>query len=93
MSLAFTNNFIIPSFLFIVTYNLRLAVVLITKIILSQFFRISFFSAFYRKMPYAANVFTTVIEVYSIGISVWFMLVRAIKIMVIGALYIGRIDT
>lgn len=71
---------------------LGLSVILITKIIMSQIMRFTFFAAFYRRLPLAGNVLTIIVEVYSIAISVWFMLVRTIKITILAALSLGRID-
>uniref|UniRef100_A0A7S4VN57 Uncharacterized protein n=1 Tax=Ditylum brightwellii TaxID=49249 RepID=A0A7S4VN57_9STRA len=70
-----------------------LTVVLIAKIIISQIIRFSHYAAFYRTKPLSANIFNICVECYAIGISLWFMLVRAIKITILAALYLGRTDT
>lgn len=52
-----------------------------------------FYSAFYRRSPLAANIVTLAMECYTAAISIYFMVVRAIKVFLIAALYIGRIET
>ena len=70
-----------------------LSVVLIVKIIIMQIIRFSHYKAFYRTKPLSANVVNICMECYAIGISIWFMLVRTIKIVIVAALYLGRTDT
>mmetsp|Transcript_36531 Transcript_36531/g.109787 ORF Transcript_36531/g.109787 Transcript_36531/m.109787 type:complete len:920 (-) Transcript_36531:445-3204(-) len=84
-----TSSFVLG----IVGNLLGLSSVLISKIIVMQIIRFTHYAAYYRKKPFSSNVMTVVLECYAIGISVWFMVVRTIKIIVIGALYLGRIDT
>mmetsp|Transcript_26472 Transcript_26472/g.39307 ORF Transcript_26472/g.39307 Transcript_26472/m.39307 type:complete len:1089 (-) Transcript_26472:205-3471(-) len=72
---------------------LGLSVVLIAKIIIMQIIRFSHYAAFYRTKPLSANVVNTCMECYAIGISLWFIMVRAIKITILAALYLGRTDT
>ena len=70
-----------------------LCVILVVKIVIMQVIRFSHYAAFYRIKPLSANVINICLECYSIGISIWFMMVRAIKIVIIAALYLGRTDT
>lgn len=70
-----------------------LSVVLVVKIIIMQIIRFSHYKAFYRTKPLSANIVNIAMECYAIGISIWFMLVRTIKIVIISALYLGRTDT
>jgi len=70
-----------------------LCVILVVKIFVMQVIRFTHYAAFYRKKPLSANVISICLECYSIGISIWFMMVRAIKIVIISALYLGRTDT
>jgi hypothetical protein len=79
-------------FSFIGNY-LGLLIVIITRLIAVKCLRSAYFAAFYRKKPFSGNIMTIIMECYSVAISVWFMVVRGIKILIIGALYIGRIDT
>lgn len=72
---------------------LGLGLVIIAKILVMQMLRNKFFAAFYRRSPLAANLVTVALECYSAAISVYFMVVRAVKILILGAMYIGRIDT
>ena len=72
---------------------LGLGLVIITKVLILKSLQTKFFAAFYRKNPMAANIVTLAVECYSAAISIYFMVVRAIKVLVIGAMYIGRIDT
>lgn len=72
---------------------LGLGFVIITKVLILKSLQTKFFAAFYRKNPMAANIVTLAVECYSAAISIYFMVVRAIKVLVIGAMYIGRIDT
>jgi hypothetical protein len=72
---------------------LGLFLVIVAKIILLQLLRNKFFAAFYRRNPMAANLMTLALECYSAAISVYFMVVRAVKILIIGAMYVGRVDT
>lgn len=80
-------------FLSIIGNYLGLGVVIVTKIIILQTLRNKFFSAFYRRSPLAANLLMLAMECYTAAISIYFMVVRAVKILIIGAMYIGRIDT
>jgi hypothetical protein len=70
-----------------------LSIVLIVKIIIMQVIRFSHYKAFYRTKTLSANVVNISMECYAIGISIWFMLVRTIKIIIVAALYLGRTDT
>jgi hypothetical protein len=72
---------------------LGLGLVITAKIIVLQLLRNKFFAAFYRRSPLAGNLVTIALECYSAAISVYFMVVRAVKILILGAMYIGRIDT
>lgn len=82
------------SFILGVVGNLfGLCVILVAKIFVMQVVRFTHYAAFYRKKPLSANVINICLECYSIGISIWFMMVRAIKIVIIAALYLGRTDT
>jgi hypothetical protein len=72
---------------------LGLGLVIVTKIIVLQLLRNKFFAAFYRRSPLAGNLVTVALECYSAAISVFFMVVRAVKILILGAMFIGRIDT
>ena len=81
-------------FMFRILGNLLgLSIVLIVKIIIMQIIRFSHYKAFYRTKPFSANIINISMECYAIGISIWFMLVRTIKIVVVSALYLGRTDT
>lgn len=81
-------------FIFRILGNLLgLSIVLIVKIVIMQIIRFSHYKAFYRTKPLSANIINISMECYAIGISIWFMMVRTIKIVVVSALYLGRTDT
>ena len=49
-------------------------------------------AGFYRRHPFVNNILTIALECYSIATSVWFMIVRALTLIFMCALYLGRID-
>jgi hypothetical protein len=67
-------------FSFIGNY-LGLLIVIITRLIAVKCLRSAYFAAFYRKKPFSGNIMTIIMECYSVAISVWFMVVRGIKIL------------
>lgn len=80
-------------FLSLIGGYLGLGLVIVTKIIILQLLRHKFFAAFYRVNPLAANLVTLAMECYTAAIASYFMVVRGVKILLLGAMYIGRIDT
>lgn len=72
---------------------LGLVIVFCFKIIVVQCIRFTHYKAFYRSSPLRANVINVFLECYGFAISFWFIMVRTVKIVLIGALYLGRVDT
>lgn len=70
-----------------------MGLVIVAKIIILQLLHKKFFDAFYRVNPLAANLVTLAMECYTAAIASYFMVVRGVKILLLGAMYIGRIDT
>lgn len=68
-------------------------VVLLIRFIVLFVLRRLFSSAFYRKRPLASNIMFVVLEVWNIGLAVGFVLGRAVKLFVLSAMFVGRIDT
>ena len=66
---------------------------IILKVIVIAILRQKFYKAFYRKKPAAANIMNVVMEAWNIGLSLGYALARATKLIVITAIYLGRIDT
>jgi hypothetical protein len=67
--------------------------VIIIKLIMVHSCRCTMYQAFYRKRPAAANISALALECANFALSVGFVFLRMVKLMVVGALYIGRIDT
>ena len=55
--------------------------------------RDNFYSGFYRKRPAAANIMNVILECWSLAKSAMVVIVRFVKLMIVAAIYIGRIDT
>lgn len=70
-----------------------MAVIIGVKFLILIALRFTFFSAFFRKKPGAANLFHIVMEVWNVALSVGFILLRAVKFFLIGGFFIARIDT
>ena len=51
------------------------------------------FVGLFRKDPAASNLTMLVLESWSLGLTVWTVMVRLIKLIVVSAFYCGRIDT
>jgi len=68
-------------------------VVLLIKIIMVNLCRCTFYKAFYRKHPAAANLSNLALECANFALSVGFVALRMIKLLLASALYVGRIDT
>eukprot|EP00567_Pseudictyota_dubia_P008535 CAMPEP_0197445258 /NCGR_PEP_ID=MMETSP1175-20131217/10520_1 /TAXON_ID=1003142 /ORGANISM="Triceratium dubium, Strain CCMP147" /LENGTH=82 /DNA_ID=CAMNT_0042976185 /DNA_START=28 /DNA_END=272 /DNA_ORIENTATION=+ len=62
-------------------------------IVVWMFLRATVFAAFYRKRPAQGNIVSLILEVANIGYAVGTALARAIKLVLISLLYIGRLDT
>lgn len=80
-------------FLSLIGNYLGLGLVVVTRLLILQVLRNKTYAAFYRKNPLAANIVTLAMECYTAAISIYFMVVRLVKVLIIGALYIGRIET
>lgn len=52
----------------------------------------SFYSAYYRKRPAASSVMSVVLECWSLGQSVGTVTLRFVKLILVTAMYVGRID-
>ena len=68
-------------------------IVLVIKLILVRSCRCTMYVAFYRKRPAAGNISALALECANFALSVGFVFLRLIKILITGALYVGRIDT
>ena len=63
------------------------------KILISVFLLRTAYSAFYRKEVNQVNIVSLALECIMIGFAVGTALVRAVKLVLISALYVGRVDT
>jgi hypothetical protein len=70
---------------FVIILLLRMSVLLVL--------RRTFFSALFRKNPGAANVMFTILEVWSIALTLGFVFIRSVKLILISVFYVARIDT
>jgi len=68
-------------------------VVFLLKLTIVCFVRCTFYQAFYRRRPAAANIAALALECANLALSVGFVFLRAIRFIVSGVLFIGRIDT
>ena len=65
---------------------------ILVKVIVFNLFRKKFYKAFYRKRPAAANFMNVILEAWNVGLSLGYALVRAVKLIAITAIFLGRID-
>lgn len=71
-----------------------LVITLSLKMLLVHFgLRNTVFRAFYRRKPAQGNIISLILEVANIGYAVGTALGRSLKLVLISALYIGRLDT
>jgi hypothetical protein len=70
-----------------------IVVTLIVKIMVLFILRRSFFAAFYRRRPGAANIMATILECWNVGLSTLYMIIRSIILIIITAVFVARIDT
>jgi hypothetical protein len=63
------------------------------KMIVLCFLRRQFRAAFYRTQPLKENIMNVMLECWNLGLSSGYMLIRTIKLLLITACYLGRIDT
>lgn len=68
-------------------------VTLIVKILVLLVLRRFFYAAFYRKRPGAANIMTTILECWNVGLSTLYMIIRSIILLVITAVFVARVST
>ena len=61
--------------------------------IVLQCLRKSWYGAFYRRKPAAVNIMNTILECWSLALATGFVIARAVKLLVVAIMYIGRIDT
>merc|ERR1712232_685095 len=69
---------------------------LVTIAIKSSIFKVlrnKLYTSLYRKRPAASNVISLLLECCNIGLSAGFVVVRAIKLVLVSIMYVGRIDT
>ena len=67
------------------------SVTLTFKILILFVLRRLIVSAFYRRQPLANNIVSLILEVWNVGITLGYMLVRTVKLLAITVFYIGRI--
>jgi len=68
-------------------------VVLIVKLIIILSLRCTFYQAFYRRRPAGANIAALAFECANFALSVGFVFLRMVRFLVMGAVFVGRIDT
>lgn len=68
-------------------------VILIIRQLILTLLRLNFFSGFYRKRPAGSNIWFVVMEIWNIALAVGFMLIRAVKVLLISVFFIARTDT
>ena len=66
---------------------------IIIKVLISVFLLRTAYVAFYRKKVNQVNIVSLALECIMVGFSVGTTLARAVKIVLIACLYIGRVDT
>ena len=70
-----------------------ISVTIATKMLILIPLRKLFYSGFFRKQPASANVMLVLFECWSLGLTVGTMFVRLIKLVLVSAFYVGRLDT
>ena len=63
------------------------------KVVILLFLRSTFFKAFYRVRPAASNIMGVILECWNLGLSPGFMIARALQLLGLAVIYIGRLDT
>ena len=66
---------------------------LLIKLIVLLSLRKLFFSGFYRNNPLASNLWFLFFEVWNVGLSLLFVIIRAIKIVIVSVFFLARVDT
>merc|ERR1719291_1079106 len=98
---GFIVGFIVFLFLWQVTrapllgflyYAIGIVITIIMKKLLLLPIRSKLHTAFYRKTPASANIIAIALECWNIGISSGVAIARAVKLLVVTILHIGRID-
>jgi len=70
-----------------------LLVTIIIKFLIFRILRNKLYTSLYRKLPAASNIISLLLECCNIGLSAGFVVVRAIKLVLVAIMYVGRIDT
>lgn len=68
-------------------------ITLLLKLLILQILRKSWYGAFYRRKPAAANIMNIMLECWSLGLSSGYVIARIVKLILVAIFYIGRIDT
>jgi len=103
MSIGIAGLMFIPPFL--LTYEvtrmymlsflsllLGVIITLLVKVLLTTFLAKKYFSAFYRKRPVICNLINIAFECWHLALTAGFILARAVKIILIAILFLGRFD-
>jgi len=64
----------------------------VVRFAFERLFRDLYVSSFYRKHPAVMNVLNVLFECWNLSISIGLMLARSFKLLLVSAVYIGRID-
>ena len=82
-----------PYVILLLAQLIGIMVTVICKVIILLSLRRVLFSGFYRKSPAFANCLLVVMECWNLALTVVSMLQRLIKLLLVSAFYVGRLDT
>ena len=82
-----------PYVILLLAQLIGIMVTVICKVIILLSLRRVLFSGFYRKSPALANCLMVVMECWNLALTVVSMLQRLIKLLLVSAFYVGRLDT
>ena len=82
-----------PYFILILATLIGVMVTIVFKIIILLCLRKVLFAGFYRRSPTSANCLLVVVECWNLALTVMSMFQRLVKLLLIAAFYVGRLDT
>jgi hypothetical protein len=82
-----------PYFILILATLIGVMVTIVFKVIILLCLRKVLFAGFYRRSPLFANCLMVVMECWNLALTVLAMVQRLVKLLLVAAFYVGRLDT